>query len=84
MNSEGRFDIPISDKDVADAPFYKPDKNSPEMEYLHERRKALGGFVPERKLRAKPLKTPNDDIFAEFYTGSKGREVATQWHLYSY
>ncbi len=72
-----RFDIPISDKDVANAPFYKPDKNSPEMEYLHERRKALGGFVPERKVRAKPLKTPKDEIFAEFYTGSKGREVAT-------
>jgi pyruvate dehydrogenase E1 component len=72
-----RFDIPISDKDLAEAPFYKPDKNGPEMEYLHERRKALGGYMPERSVKVKPIKMPPNDVFEEFYTGSKGREVAT-------
>ena len=42
-----RFDIPISDEDVAEAPFYRPADDSPEMQYLRERRKALGGYVPE-------------------------------------
>ncbi len=72
-----RFYIPISDNDIADAPFYKPDKNCPEMEYLHERRKELGGYVPERSVKVKPIKMPPNDIFEEFYAGSKGRDVAT-------
>ena len=45
-----RFDIPIPDKKIEDAPFYRPAKNSPEMEYLHEMRQRLGGYVPERKV----------------------------------
>jgi pyruvate dehydrogenase E1 component len=43
-----RFGIPISDEKVAEAPFYRPPENSPEMVYLRERRKALGGSVPAR------------------------------------
>ena len=72
-----RFDIPISDKDIAEAPFYKPDKNGPEMEYLHERRKELGGYLPERSVKVKPIIMPPNNIFEEFYAGSKGRDVAT-------
>ena len=44
--SATRFGIPISDDEIADAPFYRPADDSPEMQYLRERRKALGGFVP--------------------------------------
>ncbi len=44
-----RFNIPISDSDIGEAPFYKPDQDSPEMRYLHERRKTLGGYLPTRK-----------------------------------
>jgi pyruvate dehydrogenase E1 component len=43
-----RFGIPISDEKVAEAPFYRPPENSPEMQYLRDRRKALGGSVPVR------------------------------------
>jgi len=43
-----RFGIPISDEKVAEAPFYRPPEDSPEMVYLRERREALGGSVPAR------------------------------------
>ena len=43
-----RFGIPISDEEIADAPFYRPPDDSPELQYLRERRKALGGYVPSR------------------------------------
>ncbi len=72
-----RFGIPISDKEVADAPFYKPPDNSEEMQYLHERRNALGGYVPKRAVTVAPIKTPGDEIFGEFYKGSGNRDVAT-------
>jgi len=72
-----RFDIPISDDDVAAAPFYRPPEDSPEIRYLRERRKALGGNVPERKVLAPPLKTPPGDFFEEFKGGSGKREIST-------
>ncbi len=50
-----RFGIPISDADVSKAPFYRPSDESPEMKYMQERRKALGGYVPSRATRSKPL-----------------------------
>jgi len=73
-----RFGIPISDEQVKDEPFYKPAPDSPEVKYLLERRQALGGFVPDRSLRAKPLEqVPALADFAEFFKGSAGREVST-------
>src|SRR5678816_4865649 len=50
-----RFGIPISDEEIADAPFYRPPDDSIELQYLRERRKALGGYVPSRKVVAKPI-----------------------------
>ena len=52
-----RFGIPIGDEEVAKAPFYRPPDNSPEVTYMLERRKQLGGFVPTRKVQVEPLKT---------------------------
>ncbi len=72
-----RFGIPISDEDVASAPFYKPAEDSPEMKYLRERRQKLGGFVPSRKTDVRPIKTPPEEVFEEFYEGTEGREVST-------
>jgi pyruvate dehydrogenase E1 component len=72
-----RFGIPISDEDVAKAPFYRPDPDTPEMKYLLERREKLGGFVPSRKHDIRPIKTPPEEIFEEFYKGTEGREVST-------
>jgi pyruvate dehydrogenase E1 component len=72
-----RFNIPISDAEVAKAPFYRPADDSPEMQYLRERRKELGGALPLRKEQAPPLKTPAESIFDEFYKGTDGRAVST-------
>src|SRR5256885_1462995 len=47
-----RFNIPIPDSQIADLPFYKPADDTPEMRYLHERRKALGGYLPHRRVKA--------------------------------
>lgn len=71
-----RFGIPISDDEIANAPFYKPKEDSPEMIYLHERRKELGGYVPSREVTVKPLPMPNDSHFAELLKGSE-RPVST-------
>jgi pyruvate dehydrogenase E1 component len=72
-----RFGIPVSDEQIAEAPFYRPAEDSPELEYLRERRKALGGFVPSRSVRVKPLNAPLSPIFEEFYKGTEGRKAST-------
>ncbi len=72
-----RFAIPIEDEHVAEAPFYRPAENSPEIQYLKERRKELGGPLPERRPRGGPIKFQPGDLFHEFHTGSEGREVST-------
>lgn len=72
-----RFGIPISDEEVAKAPFYKPSDSSPEIKYMKERRKALGGGVPRRVVKCEPLKPLSEELFEEFYKGTEGREVST-------
>ncbi len=72
-----RFNIPISDEDVAECPFYKPPEDSPEMQYLHERRQRLGGYIPQRVEKSTSLKIPGEEVFEEFYKGTDGREVST-------
>jgi pyruvate dehydrogenase E1 component len=71
-----RFDIPVSDAEIAEAPFYRPQDDSEEIRYLLERRHALGGFVPARRAFVGGLATPERDFFAEFQAGSE-REVST-------
>jgi pyruvate dehydrogenase E1 component len=72
-----RFDIPISEDDVAQAPFYKPAEDSPEMNYLRARREALGGYMPTRVERAPQLPVPSKKLFSEFNDGSRGRPIST-------
>jgi pyruvate dehydrogenase E1 component len=72
-----KFGIPISDDDVAEAPFYRPAEDSEDSQYLHERRKSLGGYVPKRIASAPALKTPPNELFQEFFEGTGDREVAT-------
>ena len=73
-----RFYIPLSEEDVPKTPFYKPPDNSPEMKYLHAKRKKLGGYLPKRKVRAKPLEEIPKEIFEEFKKASgPERKVAT-------
>ncbi len=72
-----RFNIPISDAEVAKAPFYKPAEDSPEMKYIRQRRGVLGGSLPLRRTESTALKTPSEEIFEEFYKGTEGRAVST-------
>jgi len=72
-----RFGIPISDDEIADAPFYRPPDDSAELQYLRERRKALGGYVPSRSVRVEPLNAPIDSLFDEFAKGTEGRKAST-------
>src|SRR6201987_1152541 len=72
-----RFDIPLTDEQCAEVPFYRPAENSEEAQYLRARREELGGYVPQRSVRAKPLVADHDELFNEFLTGSEGREVST-------
>ena len=72
-----RFGIPISDDEVAKAPFYKPPEDSEEMRYLRERRESLGGYVPGRPANPPLLETPSLDEYRPFIEKSAGREVST-------
>ncbi|HZI82216.1 MAG TPA: pyruvate dehydrogenase (acetyl-transferring), homodimeric type [Vicinamibacterales bacterium] len=73
-----RFGIPVADEEVSKAPFYRPSDNSPEVTYLTERRKQLGGFVPSRNVQVEPLKTDSlPELFKEFHAGSEGRKAST-------
>ena len=72
-----RFGIPISDAEIADAPFYRPPDDSTELQYLRERRKALGGFMPARTVQVPALDAPIDPLFEEFAQGTEGRKAST-------
>jgi pyruvate dehydrogenase E1 component len=72
-----RFDIPIPEKHIEEAPFYRPRVDAPEMLYLQERRRQLGGYLPSRIERAFSLEVPTLEAFADFLKGSGEREVAT-------
>ena len=72
-----RFNIPISDEDIAEAPFYKPPEDSPEMTYLRERNETMGGFVPQRRTAADPLTIPGIEIFDKMIEGTGEREIST-------
>lgn len=72
-----RFGIPVSDEQLAGAPFYRPKQDSEELQYMLERRNQLGGFLPSRSSAADPIEMPADEHFSEFYEGSGDRDVAT-------
>ncbi len=76
-----RFDIPVTDEEIAEAPFCRFKEGSAEYDYLHERRKKLGGYLPKRTVNAQPLDPPEQKLFDEFLGGSDGRDVATTMAL---
>ena len=76
-----RFDIPLTDKQVKNIEFYKPDEKSDEIRYLKERRMKLGGNLPERTSFSKPIKKPEKDIFENMLKSSGEREMSTTMAL---
>ena len=83
-----RLYLPISDRDLerayeetGAAPFFHPGPDAPEIEYMMERRKALGGSLPKRVVRAAPLKLPGDEMYDELKQGSGKNAIATTMAL---
>ncbi|MGD9483362.1 pyruvate dehydrogenase (acetyl-transferring), homodimeric type [Streptomyces sp. TRM70308] len=74
-----RLHIPISDRELESGPppYYHPGRDSEEIQYMHDRRKGLGGYVPTRVVRAKPLELPDDKAYAALKKGSGNQQVAT-------
>jgi pyruvate dehydrogenase E1 component len=76
-----RFGIPVSDERVAEAPFYRPPEDSPEMVYLRDRRKALGGYVPSRSTEPVTLKVPRlteyEKTLGKLVSKGPGKEMST-------
>ena len=66
-----RLELPIPDAALHDAPYYNPGPDSPEIQYMLERRRALGGSVPRRVVRAEPLPAPRPEVDDEFTAGSE-------------
>ena len=72
-----RFDLPITDEQVESLSFYKPADDSPEMQYMAERRAAMGGFVPQRRRKGNELKTPELSAFENMLVATGEREIST-------
>ena len=83
-----RLYLPMSDRDITEAyetdhtaPFFHPGADHPDIEYMLERRRQLGGPVPHRRVQAKPLKLPGDDVYSEIKQGGGNNKIATTMAL---
>jgi len=77
-----RFNVPVPDEDLEKLPFYLPPKDSPEMQYLHARRQALGGYLPQRRRRADSAPpVPPLSVFEALMKPTEGREISTTMAL---
>ena len=76
-----RFNIPVSDEDIGSVPYYRPAEGSEELKYLQERRRALGGYLPQRRPRADSLNVPPLEAFASLLGASGEREFSTTMAL---
>ena len=72
-----RFSIPITDEEIENLPFYRPDDNTPEMTYLNQRRQELGGYLPARTHAVEALQIPDLSAFAAVTHGLGAREIST-------
>ena len=72
-----RFDIPVPDELAKQGKPYRPTEESPEIVYMHERRRQLGGYMPSRVVPELNFRAPGLDYFSEWTAGSKGRAVST-------
>ena len=81
MYYRDRFDVPLTDNQVRNIEYYKPDEKSVEIKYLKERRLQLGGFIPERSTFSKPIKAPPKDIFDNMKVSTGEKEMSTTMAL---
>jgi pyruvate dehydrogenase E1 component len=76
-----RFHIPVSDADLVNLPFARPENDSEELKYLRERRISLGGYLPARRRSAEPLVVPPLETFSNLLEGTADREISTTMAL---
>ena len=72
-----RFNLPLSDEQATQLAFFKPAADSPEMQYLHAKREALGGYLPKRHTDCEPLTVPALKSYARFALQADGKEMST-------
>ena len=72
-----RFNIPVSDEDVANAAFYKPADDSAELKYMHKQREKLGGFLLQKWPQSPAIDTPDAGIHEKLLAGTGKREIST-------
>ena len=72
-----RFNLPLTDEQVKNLDFYKPADDSAEMQYLHQRRQQLGGFVPQRHTTAAVVNVPPVTQYAQFALQAEGKDMST-------
>ncbi|HCA24006.1 MAG TPA: pyruvate dehydrogenase (acetyl-transferring), homodimeric type [Pseudomonas sp.] len=72
-----RFDIPVNDDQLEKLPFYKPEEGSAEYKYLHARREALGGYMPQRRVESQRVPVPPLDTLKAILDGTGDREIST-------
>ena len=72
-----RFDIPVPDSEIENLPYVRPPEDSPEIQYLKNTRKKLGGFIPRRRTSSEILKMPNNKIFDKSFESSGERQIST-------
>ncbi|WP_454690794.1 pyruvate dehydrogenase (acetyl-transferring), homodimeric type [Achromobacter aloeverae] len=77
LSFRDRFKLPLSDDMVRNADFYKPGVSSPEMQYLRDRRQALGGALPARHTACAPVPAPDRASWSGFATHPDGKEMST-------
>ena len=72
-----RFKIPVSNEEIPSLPYYHPGEDSEEIKYMQERRKALGGYLPQRLVQSNPLEVPPLDAFQSLLKDTGDREIST-------
>merc|ERR1711991_1216450 len=81
MYYRDRFDVPLTDEQVRNIEYFRPDEKSPEIKYIKEKRIKLGGYLPERSTFAKPIKVPSKDIFDFMKVSTGEKEMSTTMAL---
>jgi pyruvate dehydrogenase E1 component len=77
LEFRNRFNLPLSDEQAKTLAFFRPADDSPEMRYLHERRAALGGYLPQRQTTAPVVPVPAAESYAQFALQAGGKEMST-------
>ncbi|MBK5205455.1 MAG: alpha-ketoglutarate dehydrogenase [Polaromonas sp.] len=77
LEFRNRFNLPLSDEQARQLAFYKPAADSPEMQYLHARRRTLGGYLPQRHTDAEVIPAPALPSYASFALAANDKEMST-------